>query len=267
MDEIPRPPQNVQRSGSATPRKLRVIGKEPLAAVLDLAVSRALRRVSGAYDPAHVEEVQEVCRVEFRRLLKDNARPMRGVTKSQFLLELERSQHKMLAAKDKAQKELSELSERSELLRDRIDQEESSDEAFAVQRSASFEAELDKRFRKVLKLSDLGPASSRSLREALVHAAAEAAHAEWMKAREERRRQAEDEIQNYERRIAKLTGSLEKTEAELKRLASLESDADAGISSIYREVQGLDLEVQDAARKKEMLANIFQANLELQKSG
>jgi len=42
---------------------------------------------------------------------------------------------------------------------------------------------------------------------------------------------------------------------------------DEGISSIYREVQGLDNADLQHTRKKELMAEIFAANLKLQRKG
>jgi len=71
-----------------------------------------------------------------------------------------------------------------------------------------------------------------------------------------------NEIDRLERRVAKLTESLDLTEEELKRVAAMKS-IDLGVSSIYRSVQGLSSEEANAASKKEMLKNIFEANLAL----
>jgi hypothetical protein len=73
-----------------------------------------------------------------------------------------------------------------------------------------------------------------------------------------------NEIDRLERRVAKLTESLGMTEEELKRIAALKS-IDLGISSIYRDVQGLSGEAANAEAKREMLKNIFEANVALKK--
>ena len=66
-----------------------------------------------------------------------------------------------------------------------------------------------------------------------------------------------------ERRIGKLTVSLEATEGQLARMSNLQ-EVDTGVASIYREVQGLDTGSDGAEAKKEMMSAIFQANLDLQ---
>jgi hypothetical protein len=69
-------------------------------------------------------------------------------------------------------------------------------------------------------------------------------------------------IGQLERRVAKLTESLGLTEAELKRVAAMKN-IDLGISSIYRNVQGLSGGEAGAEQKKEMLKNVFEANVAL----
>ena len=71
------------------------------------------------------------------------------------------------------------------------------------------------------------------------------------------------EIEQLNRRIAKLTGSLEATEQEIARLRTLK-DVDDGVESIYRDVQGLDDSDARAEIKKELMGAIFKANMDLQ---
>jgi vacuolar-type H+-ATPase subunit I/STV1 len=68
------------------------------------------------------------------------------------------------------------------------------------------------------------------------------------------------QISQLERRVVKLTESLGLTEAELKRVAAMKN-IDLGVASIYRTVQGLSADGGDAEQKKEMLKNIFDANM------
>ena len=72
------------------------------------------------------------------------------------------------------------------------------------------------------------------------------------------------EVDILQRRIKKLSATLTATEQQLAR-ASVEQNVEAGISSIYREVQGLDVSDQHSGRKRELMADIFRANLEMQK--
>ncbi|MCP5023245.1 MAG: GGDEF domain-containing protein [bacterium] len=75
------------------------------------------------------------------------------------------------------------------------------------------------------------------------------------------------EIDNLQRRIAKLTNSLGVTESEIARLRSV-GDVEAGIASLYRDVQGLNSDDTRAELKQSLMSAIFEANLDLKrKSG
>lgn len=71
------------------------------------------------------------------------------------------------------------------------------------------------------------------------------------------------QIDMLERRIQKLTHSLGVTEEELRRVAAMKN-IDLGVASIYRIVQGLASEDELYAQKKEMLKDLFEANVKLQ---
>ena len=72
------------------------------------------------------------------------------------------------------------------------------------------------------------------------------------------------EVENLQRRIQKLSQSLDQTEHRLKQVAAMK-DIDQGISSIYREVQGISAEDDSFGKKKELMSAIFEANVALQK--
>lgn len=73
------------------------------------------------------------------------------------------------------------------------------------------------------------------------------------------------QIELLERRIAKLTHSLGITEDELRRVASMKG-IDLGVASIYRTVQGLNPEDDQAGLKREMMKTIFEANFQLKQA-
>lgn len=70
------------------------------------------------------------------------------------------------------------------------------------------------------------------------------------------------QIDQLERRVRKLTDSLGVTERELKRVMAMKN-IDVGVASIYRTVQGLEGDDDGAEQKRDMLKNIFEANLAL----
>jgi len=72
------------------------------------------------------------------------------------------------------------------------------------------------------------------------------------------------QIDQLERRIAKLTSILGVTEEELVRVMAMKN-IDAGVASIYRTVQGLSGTDEQAQAKKAMMAEIFRSNFAFQK--
>jgi diguanylate cyclase (GGDEF)-like protein len=76
------------------------------------------------------------------------------------------------------------------------------------------------------------------------------------------------EIENLQRRITKLTNSLGITEGEIARLRNSPDDVEAGVASLYRDVQGLNVGDVRAELKKDLMSAIFEANLNFKrKSG
>jgi diguanylate cyclase (GGDEF)-like protein len=76
--------------------------------------------------------------------------------------------------------------------------------------------------------------------------------------------QQKRQIETLERRISKLTHALGVTEEELQRVLKLKG-VDPGIASIYRSVQGLSSDEVAAELKKELMAKIFQANVDMRR--
>lgn len=71
------------------------------------------------------------------------------------------------------------------------------------------------------------------------------------------------EIDMLRRRVSKLTSSLGSTEREIQRLRRLKT-SDDGVASIYRDVQGLEVDDERGEMKRELMSRIFEANLDLQ---
>ncbi len=73
-----------------------------------------------------------------------------------------------------------------------------------------------------------------------------------------------EQVDQLERRVAKLKELLDTTETELLEVARMKG-IESGVASIYRTVQGLRDDEAAFGQKKEMLSLIFEANLKLQK--
>lgn len=70
-------------------------------------------------------------------------------------------------------------------------------------------------------------------------------------------------IELLERRIDKLSRALDSIDARLARLEGGGRTSEEGVASVYREVQGLDLDSPNVALKRQLMAAIFEANLAL----
>ena len=71
-------------------------------------------------------------------------------------------------------------------------------------------------------------------------------------------------IELLERRIGKLTEQLGMTEGQLKSVLAAKQ-VDPGLASVYETVQGLSADEAQAELKKELMAKIFEANVELRR--
>jgi hypothetical protein len=141
------------------------------------------------------------------------------------------------------------------------DLERSRDEMAEMQRRAQDEvAELRQRLeqQRVMLEDRLGIALAD---EADRYEGEEAARREAAAAREAVR---DREVDLLQRRIQKMSEALEANEARLAEVARI-GNVDDGLASVYKSVQGLRPEAQQFARKKELMAEIFKANLALQK--
>ena len=79
----------------------------------------------------------------------------------------------------------------------------------------------------------------------------------------EDRKTQDSKLEVLERRIARLSHNLGLTEEQLQRAMEMKG-MDPGVASLYREVQGVSDGSSDTELKKDMMAAIYEANIELQ---
>ncbi len=119
------------------------------------------------------------------------------------------------------------------------------------------------------KDGNLERAASKLAEEILARAMREAQEAEALEPSlsDDREQDYQREIDNLQRRVAKLTNSLGITEGEIARLQNA-GDVEAGVASLYRNVQGLNSADVRAELKQDLMSAIFEANLDMKrKSG
>ena len=127
------PPDPASRASSARPapddelrplpaaparrRQLKVIGRQPLEAAFEAALSRSLRRHAAQLPARTVAAIQEQAFREFMQLVGRKVRSVNGVSKRDFLAELERSHAHALQERERVRHELERLQLRAEVLR------------------------------------------------------------------------------------------------------------------------------------------------------
>jgi hypothetical protein len=235
-------------------RRLTLVSRVALQRIVRTAVNRTLGR------GAEVDLADRLVR-EMVHAIRDAGRSVQGMSKSDVLQELERANHELVQARDRAREEL-------ELQRQAKDQR----------------LQLAKEHAGMARIVDAGAASREEHAQALVGLAFARAERDGLSlevlrgemnalvqdvARRERRElldsliaEHDRQIDVLERRLAKLNHALEVSEAALRELAARKG-LDDGLASIYRTVQGLPDDEPGAARKRLLLEAIFRANAEL----
>jgi hypothetical protein len=228
-------------------RRVSVLGLDRIVALIEEAVERSLRD----------------------RLLRFERTEVAETTKEQFLELLQRHQTlaedraALLEEKRAAEETVHELREELERRRRELEAREAEAEAVDAARRADQDGRLLEAFDELVRSIEPEEARARSLVEKLGPFVVKTVQ-------EQRRLEAEnapsetDELDNLRRRVRKLTESLTDSEQRLQQ-AIRQHAPEEGIASIYRTVQGLSDAEPEFERKKTLMADIFEANLSLQK--
>jgi hypothetical protein len=207
---------------SARLRRLSLLRRKKLLELIDAAVDEALTAHGCALTTITRVSIRSTARNAFLRRVEESARIIRGMSKTKFLRELKHFQ-------DVAHHR---ETMRSESIRD-----------------------LPERIRALLP-AGLQPEDSAALESGVVDLVAQSRQYE----RESALAETAHLIDRYERRLLKLSRGLERAEQGLEQLARAHPE-DAGVASLYREVQGLDEDDELLELKRALLENIFKANL------
>ena len=245
--------QETAGDGAAAGRWLRVLSRGALADLVGHAVERTVRSRLPEITRERVRDLRFASTREFF-VLSRRARRVRGLSKKEFMHELEVTQNALLREQRQARAEIDDLEARAAGLRVALDQrngELGEEEDIALDRA------LEKDLRALLgeraaQAEDEIAAVIERTRQ-LRTLALERCFAEYR-----------DRVDVLERRLAKLKESLAESEEAIAKLAAA-SGEDHGIPSIYRTVQGLAAESALRAAKIEMLRNIFESNYAFQK--
>lgn len=228
--------------------QVQVLGIDRIVALIEEAVHRSLK---SRFVGLEREAVADATKAEFLRLLRSNQ-------------DLQRQKSEVEKLRDRAQEEV------DQLRRDLVQQRQALAQRLATQgleaqgRYEGEDAVIAQKVREmlgsVIGQGGVGP----ELQERMLELVIDTVSKERKAAEEARRALRDREVENLQRRIEKLSQSLETTEHRLRQVAAMKN-IDDGISSIYREVQGLDTGDGSFGKKKELMAAIFQANMRLQK--
>jgi len=234
----PTTPDELRRRGV---RRVRSVGMREVSLLIERAVNRTLLERTQHVSKRELAELVRAAQDEFSTQLKG----LNDLSDSRELVERHRREWR--ASLEELRKEVSRR-------RGFVEQQERGLAPEDRARSQALLAELQAE----LEPLDASPAT----RAAVAARLAQLLNGRLVDERAELLRRHDQELALLERRLAKLVGGLEETERSLERAARARA-ADLGLSSIYREVQGLDPGERERELKRVLMARIFEANLEL----
>lgn len=230
-------------------QQVNVLGLDRISSLIEAAVHRSLKSklVGGER-----EAVADATKAEFLRLLRTNE-------------DLQREKSEVEQQRERAEEEVDtlrrELAQQQQALQLQLQQD-------GLALAARYDGENSAIARKVTEvvqsLVQSGQLTTSALEQRLMELVMDVVSGERQSAETARRALHDREVDNLQRRIKKLNENLAVTEQRLQHVAAQKS-VDGGISSIYREVQGLAGGEAHVEKKKELMAEIFKANLQLQK--
>lgn len=229
--------------------QVNMVSMDRIVALIDEAVHRAVRHHLIGTER---EQVIDATKEEFLRLMRSNEA-------------LENEANELRKVQGRAQDELDmlrrELGQAQQMLEAKL-------AAAAVPAQARIEgenAELANRFLETFAtLQDAAGGDMSRLRDGALTILLDFVETERKRTIAATEAARDREIDLLQRRVSKLNISLEQSEKRMAEIAALKN-VDPGISSIYREVQGLDHGDQLFKKKSALMTDIFKANLALQK--
>ena len=192
--------------------------------------------------------------------VKSRARTMVGLPKQTFLQELDRNKDRLLMQCDEARAELTRLKGSVGQLRSDLPEAQPTTPA----QDRQLDQELEEGLRQVFERHGRGGSEHANVREGVVAFVLATAGSQRWQHLKGRLTEHRGQIDMLERRINKLTEALDRTEKALQEVIHARQLGEAGIASIYRQVQGLSVMDAQLHVKREMMKDIFHANLELQ---
>ncbi len=233
--------------------RVNVVGIDRISALIETAVHRTLKaRMAMGFNPDFTHgEIANETRTEFLRLLR-NKESLKKVQ-----AETEEEKESLKNEVGKLQSELQTLQREIEEKRQRFVREERV-------RTAAEDEELVKAVHELLDKVDRGSGIQAEIKEELLGLFLGRLDEERKRVRAQKEVELRKEVDLLNRRLQKVTQTLDHTEGRLQK-ALTGGGEDLGVSSIYKEVQGLSDHDPEFKKKKSLMTSIFEANLELQK--
>lgn len=230
-------------------QKVNVLGMDRIIALVETAVHKSLRsRLVGI----EREAVADATKEEFVRLLRSNE-------------DLERQKSEVEKQKERAEEEVDhlrrDLAVHEQELQLRLEQGALEIANRYQGENAAIAKKVSEVMRALIRTETIKVEDAESK---IVEVVMDIVTGERKTAEEARAALRDREVDNLQRRIKKLNDSLSQTEHRLQAVSAMKN-IDEGISSIYREVQGVDGNDELAGKKKELMSEIFAANLKMQK--
>lgn len=222
-------------------KQVSVIGLDRIVQFVEEAVHRSLR---SRLLLGEREAVADATREEFMKLLRTN----------------EELQERSDRAAEEADSFRLEIQRLEQELESRIDRAETDERAHWEQEDARIQAAV----RGIVRVATGRQEEPAKLEKRMLELVMNLVGTERRTTLEAKAAVSDSEVELLKRRISKLSLSLDDAESRLGR-AERTSEGDDGIASVYREVQGISVEAKDVDRKRDLMAGIFAANLELQK--
>jgi len=226
-----------------------IVGLDRISRLVEESVHRGLRSRLGGLER---EAAADAAKAEFLRLIRSNE-------------DLQKSRSELEQLKERAEEEVDrlrrELEQDRQALAKRLEPADLGEMARTEGENARLAERLTDLFRVLASEPELRLGH---VQEKVMELLFDAVGTE-RKAADAMRRELEDrEVELLQRRIRKLTETLEQTETRLKEVSSLKT-IEQGISSVYREVQGLKTSEPEFEARKGLMSAIFDSNLRLQK--
>jgi len=230
-------------------QQVNVLGIDRIIALIEAAVHRGLKsRLAGV----EREAVADATKAEFLRLLRTNE-------------DLQREKSEIERQRDRVEEEVDQLRRELTAQKQALELKLEEGALSTANRYEGENTEIAAKVREVLRaLAATGGTKLADAEDLVMALVMDIVNAERGSADEARRALRDREVDVLQRRIKKLAESLDATEQRLQSVAAMKS-IDPGISSVYREVQGLDMADAHVGKKRELMAEIFRANLALQK--